>query len=194
MWVLFVVLVGFALDIQSFAHLSALQQLEISWPTMPRARSADATKKKERGRFFVCLRSPTFRHAVDHDSVFHRTFCLGFVIIGHIYVIGASHFSTLFLMRALVTDISNPMTVLHRNSSSFSPEIHVALKQHDMILPQPSLVHLRWTIQESLVSLSSYAVGEISWAPLCWFVSFFCLCVIFVCVGLNLAQTDQKLK
>ena len=34
------------LDIQSFAHLSALQQLEISWPTMPRARSAIATKRR----------------------------------------------------------------------------------------------------------------------------------------------------
>ena len=46
-------LVGFVsvlllfLDIQSFAHLSALQQLEISWPTMPRAWSAIATKKQK---------------------------------------------------------------------------------------------------------------------------------------------------
>ena len=42
------------MDIQSFAHLSALEQLEISWQTMLRAWSADATnwairsKKQER--------------------------------------------------------------------------------------------------------------------------------------------------
>lgn len=32
-------------DIQFFAHSPALQQLEISGPTMPRARSAHAIKK-----------------------------------------------------------------------------------------------------------------------------------------------------
>ena len=42
----FVSVSALCLDIQSFAHLPHLQQLEIIWPTMPRARSAIATKKK----------------------------------------------------------------------------------------------------------------------------------------------------
>ena len=39
-WLVFTFVCGHPI----FAHLSALQQLEISWPTMPRARSAIATK------------------------------------------------------------------------------------------------------------------------------------------------------
>ena len=43
---------GLLLDIQPFEFSPALQQLEIRWPTMPRDRSAIATKKTE--AFFFC--------------------------------------------------------------------------------------------------------------------------------------------
>jgi len=50
-FLLFFVLVE---DIQSFAFSPVLQQLEISWPTMPRARSALALKKNGSNGTVAC--------------------------------------------------------------------------------------------------------------------------------------------